>query len=89
MIQYDKIKTRPVQFVSITGLTLEDFNFLLPHFKAEWDEYNDHFTFTGKLRQRRTFTRKDSILPRMEDKLMFLLIYLKTNPLQEHHTAIF
>ena len=50
MIQYDKIKTRPVQFVSITGLTLEDFNFLLPHFKAEWDEYNDHFTLDGKLR---------------------------------------
>lgn len=59
------------------------------YFKAEWDEYNDHFTFTGKLRQRRTFTRKDSILPRMEDKLMFLLIYLKTNTLQEHHAASF
>ena len=88
-MQYDKIKKRPVQFLSITGLKLEDFNFLLAYFKAEWDEYNEHFTFTGKLRQRRTITRKDTILPKMADKLMFLLIYLKTNPLQEHHAASF
>jgi len=88
-MQYDKIKKRPVQFLSITGLKIEDFNFLLPYYKAEWDEYNDHFTFTGKIRQRRTFTRKNTILPKIEDKLMFLLIYLKTNPLQEHHAASF
>ncbi len=70
-MQYDKIKKRPVQFLSMTGLKLEDFNFLVPYFKAEWDEYNDHFTFTGKLCQRRTYTRKDSILPKMADKLIF------------------
>jgi hypothetical protein len=88
-MQYDKIKKRPVQFLSITGLKLEVFNTLLPYFKVEWDEYNDHFTITGKLRQRRTFTRKDTVLPKMADKLMFLQIYLKTNPLQEHHAASF
>lgn len=88
-MQYDKIKNRPVQFLSTTGLKLTDFNILLPYYKAEWDEYNDYFTFTGKLRQRRTFTRKDTVLPKMADKLMFLLIYLKTNPLQEHHAASF
>lgn len=43
-MQYDKIKTRSVQFVGITGLKVEDFNFLLPYFKAEWDEYNEFFT---------------------------------------------
>jgi hypothetical protein len=89
MIQYDKIKKRPVQFVSITGLNLDDFNFLLPYFKAEWDEYNDFYTLDGKPRERRTFVRKDTVLPKMSDKLMFLLIYLKTNPLQEHHAASF
>jgi len=51
-MQYDKIKKRPVQFLSITGLNLEDFNYLLPYFKAEWDEYNDYsfnffFSSTG------------------------------------------
>ena len=89
MIQYHKIKKRPVQLMSITGLNVEDFNFLLPYFKAEWDEYNDHSTLDGKPRQRRTFARKDTVLPKMSDKLMFLLIYLKNNPLQEHHAASF
>ncbi len=67
-MQYDKIKRRPIQFVSITGLNLDDFNVLLPYFKAEWDEYNDYFTLDGKPRRRRTFARKDTVLPKMADK---------------------
>ena len=88
-MQYDKIKTRPVQFVGITGLKVEDFNFLLPYFKAEWDEYNEFFTLDGLPRQRKSYSRVDTVIPKIADKLMFLLIYLKTNPLQEHHAASF
>ena len=88
-MQYDKIKTRPVQFVGITGLKVEDFNFLLPYFKAEWDEYNEFFTLGGLPRQRKSYSRVDTVIPKIADKLMFLLIYLKTNPLQEHHAASF
>ena len=88
-MQYDKIKTRPVQFLALTGLEVEDFDFLLPHFKVEWDNYNDFFTLEGKPRQRKSYSRTDSILPKIRDKLMFLLIYLKTNPLQEYHAASF
>jgi hypothetical protein len=68
---------------------VEDFNDLLPNFKVEWDDYIDCFTLEGKLRLRRSYARVDSILPKIADKLMFLLIYLKTNPLQEHHAASF
>src|ERR1035437_2731130 len=88
-MQYDKIKTRPVQFVSITSLKVEDFDYLLSNFREEWDEYNEFFTIEGKPRQRKSYARVDSILPKVADKLMFLLIYLKTNPLQEHHAASF
>ena len=88
-MQYDKIKTRPVQFVSITSLKVEDFDYLLSHFREEWDVYNEFFTIEGKPRQRKSYARVDSILPKVADKLMFLLIYLKTNPLQEHHAASF
>jgi hypothetical protein len=62
-MQYDKIKKRTVQFLSITGLKLEDFNFLVPYFKAEWDGIQRPFHFSGKVRQRRTFTRKDISIP--------------------------
>ena len=88
-MQYDKLKNRPVQFQSITSLKVEDFNFLLPYFKLEWDEYNKFFTLKGKLRQRLSYARVDTVVPKIADKLMFLLIYLKTNPLQEHHAASF
>jgi hypothetical protein len=47
------------------------------------------FTFEGKLHQRKSYARVDSILPKVADKLMFLLIYLKINPLQEHHAESF
>ena len=88
-MQYDKIKKRPVQFLGITGFTIADFDFLLPHFKIEWDNYNDIFTLEGKPRQRKSYSRTDSILPKVSDKLFFVLIYLKTNPLQEQHAASF
>jgi hypothetical protein len=40
------------------------------------------FTLEGKPRQNRTYSLyKNSILPTMEDKLLFILNYLKTNPL--------
>lgn len=74
-------QNQPVQFQSITSICVEDFNFLLPYFKAEW--------LKGKPRQRISYTRVDSVVPKISDKLMFLLIYLKTNPLQEHHAASF
>jgi hypothetical protein len=47
-MQYDKIKKRPVQFLGITDLEVDDFDFLLPDFKIEWDNYNDFFTLKGK-----------------------------------------
>ena len=73
-MQYDKIKKRPVQFLGITSLTVADFDFLLPHFKIEWDNYNDIFTLEGKPRQRKSYSRTDSILPKVSDKLFFVLI---------------
>lgn len=50
-MQYDKIKKLPVQFLGITGLEVNDFDFLLSHFKIEWDTYNNFFTLEGKLRK--------------------------------------
>ncbi len=88
-MQYDKIKTQPIQFQSITNLSVDDFNFLLPYIKAEWDEYNCFNTLKGKLRQHLSYTIVDTVVPKIAYKLMFLLIYLKTNPLQEHHKASF
>lgn len=58
-------------------------------FFVEFNNYIHHFTIEGKPRVRVYKPRKTSNLPTIEDKLLFLLIFLKTNPLQEHHAASF
>jgi hypothetical protein len=80
-MDYNKIRKRPTQWLSLTGMTIEEFDALLPYFSAQWED--------GKLRQRICYTRVCSILPRIETKLFFVLLFCKTNPLQEQHAAYF
>jgi hypothetical protein len=88
-MQYEKLKKNLPQLLSMTGFTIEVFEEFLPHFSHEWEEYNAHFTLFGKERQRTFYRRKTSVLPLVEDKLLFILSYLKNNPLQEYHAATF
>lgn len=44
---------------------------------------------TFAIRQRISHSRKTGVIPLIQDKLFFILIYLKTNPLQELHTIQF
>jgi hypothetical protein len=86
---YDKIKKNSVQLLSLTGFAIEEFESFLPYFKANWDEYYSHFTLTGKVRERISYNRKTSKIPKIGDKLLFIFSYLKNNPLQEYHGAMF
>ena len=86
---YDKIRHRHSQVLAATGLTPVEFEALLITFKHHWDEYYSHFTLEGKVRQRISYNRKTSVLPLIQDKMFFILVYLKTNPLQELHAIQF
>jgi hypothetical protein len=88
-MQYDKVKKNATQMLSLTGFTVSEFESLLPTFKYEWEEYYAHFTLEGKVRQRISYNRKTSKIPLIGDKLLFILSYLKNNPLQEYHGATF
>ena len=88
-MRYDKVRKTPIQLLSMTGFSVEEFDSFLPYFKAHWDEYNDRFTLEGVPRQRISYGRKNSLLPLASDKLLFILSYLKNNPLQEYHAAMF
>ena len=88
-MQYEKVKQNLPQLLSMTGFTIEEFEEFLPHFCCVWEDYNAHFTLFGKERQRSFYRRKTSVLPLAEDKLLFILSYLKNNPLQEYHAAMF
>ncbi|RZK24818.1 MAG: transposase family protein [Flavobacterium sp.] len=66
-----------------TGLSQLEFEHLHVSFSLEWQSYISSFTCCGKEMKRHTKGRKNSVLPTLEDKLLFILFYLKANPLQE------
>ena len=82
-MQYDKIRKRTSGLLAATGFTSTQFEALLISFKYHWEEYYSQYTLEGKPRQRISYNRKTSQLPLIQDKLLFILVYLKTNPLQE------
>jgi hypothetical protein len=88
-MNYEKVRKIPSQFLSVTGLSIKDFDAFLPHFKEHWEEHYANLTLDGKPRQRISYNRKNSLLPLASDKLFFILSYLKNNPLQETHGAMF
>jgi hypothetical protein len=90
MLSYHKLQDRPRDFLAATGLTLEEFQKLLPAFQAAYANLSpSERTREGKLRQRRGGGGVKGVLQRFEDKLLFILVYQKTNPLQTMHALQF
>src|SRR5215813_5502498 len=86
MLSYNKLQDRPRDFLAATGLTLDEFQQLLPAFQSAYEQrYPSELTRTGKPCQRRTGGGAKGVLWRFEDKLLFVLVYQKTNPLQTMH----
>ncbi|KAA6315003.1 hypothetical protein EZS27_034471 [termite gut metagenome] len=78
-----------LQFRNLTGLSPAEFEEPSVDFSLELEAYMSKYTFEGKERVRLYKPRKRSSLPTVEDKLFFILAFMKTNPLQEHHAASF
>lgn len=90
MLRYMDLIQNPRRFLALTGYTVAEFRALLSFFIVRFQAYVAMFTFEGKPRQNRTYsTYKNSTLPTMEDKLLFILSYLKTYPIQETHAELF
>jgi hypothetical protein len=86
MLIYTTLKDRPRDFLVATGLTHEEFLRVLPAFVAASTAcYPLDKTWQGKVRQRKLGGGAKGLLSQMEDKLLFLLVYQKTNPLQTIH----
>jgi hypothetical protein len=83
MITYKALQTNRRQFLALTGLTLSEFQRLLSAFpKAYQQHYPVNQTAEGLPRQRAVGAGCKGRLEQSEDKLLFLLVYLKTYPLQ-------
>lgn len=81
---YDEVKEHAKLLLVMTGLTQSEFEQLLPDFHQAWDEYVKEVYIDREGRQRQYGGGKpESTLVGMEDKLLFILYYVKVYPLQE------
>jgi hypothetical protein len=86
MLSYANLKDHPREFLAATGLTREEFERLLPIYGTSYtQQYPAQLTAQGKVRQRQPGGGSKGTLRQDEDRLLFALVYLKTNPLQTMH----
>lgn len=90
MLNYEKLKKKSRELLAATGLTVGEFQTLLPAFETAYRKrYPPDQTVSGQARQRRAGAGAKGALNRGEDKLLFVLVYQKTNPLQTMHGVQF
>ena len=89
MQNYSELKSNEPQFLAITGFKLATFDICVPYFRSCWDDYISRYTVSGKVRRRPKKYRKDDIFPDIETMLIFILSYMKNNPLQQTHASAF
>ena len=83
MLKYKTLKKRPRELLAATGLTAKEFEALLTVFAETYAaDMPEDQTVEGKPRQRRRGGGGQATLRTMEDKLLFILVYEKTYPLQ-------
>src|SRR5256714_6091204 len=82
-VRFADVQSRPTEFLDFTSLTLDEFQQLVPSFEAAFHAHMAAWCLDGKPRTARQFSvYKNCPLPTPEDRLFFLLTYLKTYSLQ-------
>ena len=82
-LRFADVQSRPTELLDFTSLTLDEFHQLVPAFEAAFQAHMATWRLDGKPRTARQFAvYKNCPLPTPEDRLFFLLTYLKTYSLQ-------
>jgi hypothetical protein len=82
-LRFTDLQSRPMEFLDLTSLTLEEFQQLVSPFEAAFQAHMAAWRLDGKPRTARQFAvYKNCPLPTPEDRLFFLLTYVKTYALQ-------
>ena len=90
MPSYEEVTQRAGSLRSLTGLTESEFQALLPYFEQAFEAYMGNRTLDGHPRtSRRDSTYATCPVLTMADKLLFILTYLKQNPIQEVQGQLF
>jgi hypothetical protein len=89
-LRFTDLQSRPMEFLDFTSLTLDEFQQLVPPFETAFHARMAAWQMDGKPRTARRFTvYKNCPLPTPEDRLLFILAYLKTYALQVVHGRLF
>jgi hypothetical protein len=82
-LRFSEIQTRPTEVLDLTSLTLDEFQRLVPPFEVAFEAHRADWRLDGRPRTARRYTTYTNCpLPTPEDRLLFILVYLKTYPLQ-------
>jgi Helix-turn-helix of DDE superfamily endonuclease len=82
-VQFTDVQDRPTEFLDLTSLTLDEFQQLVPPFEAAFQAHMAAWRLDGKPRTARQFSvYKNCPLLTPEDRLLFILAYVKTYSLQ-------
>jgi hypothetical protein len=82
-LRFLDIQTRPTEVLDLTSLTLDEFQRLVPPFEAAFQAHMAQWRLDGRPRTARRYTTYQNCpLPTPEDRLVFILVYLKAYPLQ-------
>ena len=80
----EEVTQRAGSLRALTGLTEAECQALLPHFEQALVTYLQDRTIAGQPRTSRRYSTDDTCpLPTLADKRLFLLTYVKQNPIQE------
>ena len=86
MVRYRDLSTHTTDLLDLTSLTVDEFGALGPPFETAFGGSMAEGTRQGRRRQaRRSTTYKNCPLPTPEDRLLFILVYLKQNTTQLLH----
>src|SRR6266536_1126332 len=82
-LRFAELQSRPMEFLDFTSVTLDEFQQLVPPFEAAFQARMVAWRMDGKPRTARRFSvYKNCPLPTPEDRLLFILVSLKTYALQ-------
>ena len=89
MTDYSSLSAEPKQFHALTGYTVAEFDALLPAFSDQFETQMRTTTLAGEPRQRPYVSSRNSPLPTMAGKLLFILVYLRQATTQDIFGVVF
>ena len=88
-LRYEELMENSTRLRAFTGLDQEEMTQLLPSFDVAWEAHRTTHHRAPESRKRAVGAGRPGPLRRVEDKLLFILVYFKLYPLQEVQGELF